>query len=657
MCLVPIHPTDAADPRFFLSSKVEFLGETGRTKSGEEEEDTTSENILRWSGSHPVSFVRQPSSTKGLKLTRSESNVFEHGDLEFVEVDEGTDDYFFFDAEEANVDESEFVTQNLGEISREGRLLGKIDDTCPALIEVCSSRGGYSKSFVIVNQNKVTVWPAQACEDLIIGSKRIKTTIAESFSQRMSSTERTRRALGLAFAETSPTDISPDKLKAFLATRGLSAESVFLRRRDPAMADKQQMSTLAASFAARAISDRHWIEEWVRITPRRIMFYHPDKRQPHYHVLCANVFDVKSLPQELCPTFPGYYFLVFRTVGRSIYLMFRDEVKRDKWLGILREVTSKRQANDVDSSCSNDSTSIGFLGQLLGELNNPADEFMHKSSMWSCKNRRVLNCGLFSFHNRTAGLQKPLDMVEQSLRGVLSLHQDSVNDLQGRRSFFDSAAALKDAVVEGLSENENLVFFLNLYHTMISHAFLVLGPPNSSLQWISYFNSIAYQVGDDIFSLTELEHSVIRKRMSPPSQFLSRFAIPKSSYPRIELMREPDFRVNFALNCGSVSNPATVFVYRHDSLDKQLDAATRMYLSETASTVVRKKDEVIITLPRICQWYRGDFGNGSDLDLIEKVKEYLRDQAVLRGDGFETKWVTIRYQAFSFECRSLKLMR
>ena len=49
-----------------------------------------------------------------------------------------------------------------------------------------------------------------------------------------------------------------------------------------------------------------------------------------------------------------------------------------------------------------------------------------------------------------------------------------------------------------------------LYHLLIQHAYLVLGPPASTLHWLSYYSVIAYQTADDVFSLVELEHCIIR---------------------------------------------------------------------------------------------------------------------------------------------------
>lgn len=60
------------------------------------------------------------------------------------------------------------------------------------------------------------------------------------------------------------------------------------------------------------------------------------------------------------------------------------------------------------------------------------------------------------------------------------------------------------------SETELTCLFINLYHTMLLHSFLVAGVPSTLLKWPGFFNSCAYEAFGDIFSLSELEHCIIK---------------------------------------------------------------------------------------------------------------------------------------------------
>ena len=55
----------------------------------------------------------------------------------------------------------------------------------------------------------------------------------------------------------------------------------------------------------------------------------------------------------------------------------------------------------------------------------------------------------------------------------------------------------QDCELSPLPEESRKAFLLNLYHLMINTAYLLLGPPSSSLKAVSYFNAFAYHVDDE----------------------------------------------------------------------------------------------------------------------------------------------------------------
>lgn len=161
-------------------------------------------------------------------------------------------------------------------------------------------------------------------------------------------------------------------------------------------------------------------------------------------------------------------------------------------------------------------------------------------------------------------------------------------------------------------------------------------------------------VGDELFSISELEHGIIRARMAHPAQFMSRFVIPKSHY-RMALQKG-DYRINFALNPGSFSSPSKVLLYTPGSLDSQLNDATALYL-EQASIVTKGSNTVIAQLPRICQWFIDDFG--SDDELLEKISPFLKsyDRAKYTKAKSSGANVSVRFNEFSFKCRPFSLLK
>jgi hypothetical protein len=80
--------------------------------------------------------------------------------------------------------------------------------------------------------------------------------------------------------------------------------------------------------------------------------------------------------------------------------------------------------------------------------------------------------------------------------------------------FMDKISALSNIDIDYSTydpgSNAAIAMFLNLYHTMLLHSFLAVRTPSSALNWPSLFNCCAYEAFGDIFSLSELEHGVIR---------------------------------------------------------------------------------------------------------------------------------------------------
>jgi hypothetical protein len=583
---------------------------------------------------------------------RSENRTFsESFDAQNVLSDDDDDDEFF-DVEMFSTTSSADIERRPHVPSEARSLLLAIDKAVPSLVELCTSKGNYNRLFA-VNLNFETVLRSlKDCKELLRDSVAAS-LVDEMYSPRMSSTERMRRMVGMALVRPMLAGIQARNLQAFHASDKLS--KIFLKQKNPVLSESDMSSLILSGYTARAVSDRHWIEEWFQLTGRSISFYHPEKRKACFRIQLVNILDVRRLKSDESPDFIGRYFLTVETFGRSFYLMFTDEKERDA----LLHATS-RQMTVLQTPTDGSNISVGSGSTVsewrMPDVENPAEVFLHKSSTWECRHRRILNCGKFSFRHRDPP-EDPLALVEHTLSQALEPVDGS--DESAKHEFLLSTADLKRADILTLSEDAKLTFFLNLYHTMIMHAYLVLGPPDWGLKWLSYFNNIAYEVNDDVVSLTELEHCIVRNKMSNPCQFLSRFAIPRSRYAMaLQLM---DYRITFSLNCGSLSNPAHVLIYRVDTLHEQLDTASRMYLD---SVVIQQKGpkELVLQLPRMCQWFFDDFG-GSDELLLAKIEPFLKPEyrQMLaccwshRDRMFDTSTITIKYLPYSFECRPLAL--
>lgn len=194
---------------------------------------------------------------------------------------------------------------------------------------------------------------------------------------------------------------------------------------------------------------------------------------------------------------------------------------------------------------------------------------------------------------------------------------------------------------------------------------MLLGPPPSKFAWLSYFTTIAYHVGDELISLAGLEHNILRSAMSTPSSLIGGLIIPQSRYSCALTTAEP--RLNFALNCGSLSSPPCVPVYTPERLDAQLEAVTRSILTENVSVGADGK----LYLPIVLQLFSRDFGvkgaKASAAELARYVAARVDDESLARkiwsvlqatgaGTGAWGAGPSIRYGVFEFRCRTLAVL-
>jgi hypothetical protein len=161
---------------------------------------------------------------------------------------------------------------------------------------------------------------------------------------------------------------------------------------------------------------------------------------------------------------------------------------------------------------------------------------------------------------------------------------------------------------------------------------------------------VSYEIGGDIFSLSEIEHCVIGGKLAPPYLVPRNFCPPPPpqddhySYA----LSLTDKRIHFLLNCCSVSSSSSIFLLRPDTLYLSLNDASLSLFSHTLLLEMKKRT---VTLPKCCEMYRNDFGESS-YEVLRHILRYLgREQwekvtLLLNGP----KQPTIKFH--EMECRS-----
>ena len=202
--------------------------------------------------------------------------------------------------------------------------------------------------------------------------------------------------------------------------------------------------------------------------------------------------------------------------------------------------------------------------------------------------------------------------------------------------FADALVVLREVNLESLEDPDTaLCFWLNVYHTLLVHATMLFGPPLT--RW-KLWSELCYDIGGCPFSLLEIEHCVLRARLSKPRhQPLARFFLPKSfvrGSRREEMSRcvPKDSRINFVLNSGSISCLRAIPVFQESKLDEQLTRASVAFLRKN---LVVDISTCTIILPAILSWYKNDFAQEDEKRVTKRDCALYIARLLLKGGRME----------------------
>ncbi|PIK62350.1 hypothetical protein BSL78_00668 [Apostichopus japonicus] len=220
------------------------------------------------------------------------------------------------------------------------------------------------------------------------------------------------------------------------------------------------------------------------------------------------------------------------------------------------------------------------------------------------------------------------------------------------KSYEMKAVDLQHVDLTSLKENERKAFFINIYNALTIHG-LAKCPtlPRSVLDVEKFWRSTGYIISGDEYSLDDIEHGVLRGNRPHPSSPELFF---KDGDSRLQyVMSSLDPRVHFALVCGAKSCPP-ISVYSGTNIDSALDAATKSYLG-SEMTVDDEKE--VISLPKLLQWYRTDFGQTSHevvrwtLPFLDEAKKKKIEEILNKSDSSE---IAVSYNEYNWHLNSVE---
>jgi hypothetical protein len=187
-------------------------------------------------------------------------------------------------------------------------------------------------------------------------------------------------------------------------------------------------------------------------------------------------------------------------------------------------------------------------------------------------------------------------LVDYRMLANLDEYQ-SYRSLTSRLSYFDYTKLKTD--------KEQKTFWINIYNSLVIDAVIQFGIKDSVIESplgiLSFFQKAAYNINGLRFSLTDIEHGVLRGNRGFPFLPGPHFS---QEDPRLAaVVNTFDPRIHFALNCASNSCPP-IKVYSPQEIEAQLDLASKNFI---LSDLLLNKKRKTISISRIFQWYKVDF--------------------------------------------------
>ncbi len=255
---------------------------------------------------------------------------------------------------------------------------------------------------------------------------------------------------------------------------------------------------------------------------------------------------------------------------------------------------------------------------------------MPEKSLAATVRHRLLFTQRYHLNQGDAAQGSPAESIAEELKHLMNLLRGAFfNTAAGRvayermadsalyRDYVRCARHLQDFDLDRLrSREERLAFWINLFNVLVIHGVIALEIRDSVREVTRFFRRIGYRIGGLEFTADDIEHGILRGNHRFPGSLIRPFGDrdPRRRYQVAAL----DPRIHFALVCASSSCPP-IEVYSAESLDGDLEISGTTFLN---TSVRIDRDQRVVWLPRVFQWYGEDFGR-TEADYLQFVAPYL----------------------------------
>ncbi|CAK8576201.1 unnamed protein product [Lathyrus sativus] len=186
---------------------------------------------------------------------------------------------------------------------------------------------------------------------------------------------------------------------------------------------------------------------------------------------------------------------------------------------------------------------------------------------------------------------------------------------------------LQTVDLKGLTNQQKLAFWINLYNACIMHGFIQYGVPSTPEKLIALMNKATLNIGGNIINAQAIEHFILRKRDTSnikEAQRKGEWEEKESIVRELYGLEFVDPNVTFALCNGTRSSPA-VRIYTGDGVTTELEKSKLDYFQASILATSNKR----IGFPELLLRNMLDFAVDID-SLVEWVCNQLPTSGTLR---------------------------
>ena len=151
---------------------------------------------------------------------------------------------------------------------------------------------------------------------------------------------------------------------------------------------------------------------------------------------------------------------------------------------------------------------------------------------------------------------------------------------------------------ENWSKQEKLAYYINVYNANTIKLIIENYPTKSIKDIKNPWSKKLIKIGNDLFSLSNIEHDILRNM--------------------------DETRIHFAINCASKSCPKLMNIaYTTENVETLLELAAKAFINDPKKNKISKEN---VQLSKIFDWYKKDFTkNGSLKNYINQYSQVKID--------------------------------